>query len=61
MSDKTDLKSAREKKEYSDGKDYSHLEITWNHPHAKCVWCGSEEVTVTGSADICHNCGYVYE
>ena len=54
---------------YSDGKDYSHLE-----PNSEgfdetagegefdgtCVNCGSEQITVTAEADICHNCGYVY-
>lgn len=54
---------------YSDGKDYSHLE-----PNSEgfdetagecefdgtCVWCGSERITITDDADICHDCGHVY-
>lgn len=47
---------------YSDGRDYSELAInSHEHPeHKECVWCGSEEVTITDEADICHECGYVY-
>jgi len=54
--------SAREQKVYSDGKDYSHLEVnSFNYPeHEECVCCGSTEVTITDDADICHECGYVY-
>ena len=47
---------------YSDGKDYSHLEPNGDqHPeHKECLGCGSENVTITIDADICHNCGFVY-
>lgn len=54
---------------YSDGKDYSHLQPNSEgfdetagegEFNGTCVSCGSEEITVTAEADICHNCGYVY-
>lgn len=47
---------------YSDGKDYSHLEVNSEHfpEHEECVMCGSTQVTITDDADICHECGYVY-
>lgn len=52
----------RPKIKYSDGNDYSSLEVNSHlHPeHDECVCCGSNEVTITGPADICHDCGYVY-
>jgi len=51
-----------EKIKYSDGKDYSHLEINSEKfpGHEECVNCGSDNVTITDEADICHDCGYVY-
>jgi len=47
---------------YKNGKDYSHLKPnSENYPgHEECVWCGSDNVTITDEADICHDCGYVY-
>jgi len=47
---------------YSDGKDYSHLKAnTDKHPeHDECVYCGSNNQTITADADICHECGEVY-
>lgn len=47
---------------YSDGNDYSHLEVNSDQfpEHEECVWCGSTQVTITDDADICHDCGYVY-
>jgi hypothetical protein len=47
---------------YSDGKDYSHLEVNgFTDPeHEECVMCGSNQTTITPEADICHDCGYVY-
>jgi hypothetical protein len=48
--------------EYTDGNDYSDLEVnSFDFPgHEECVFCGSEEVTITDEADICHDCGFVY-
>lgn len=48
---------------YSDGIDYSNLEVNSDqHPeHGECVNCGSTSVTITDDKDICHDCGYVYE
>lgn len=47
---------------YSDGNDYSHLEVNSDQfpEHEECVMCGSTSVTITDDKDICHNCGYVY-
>ncbi len=47
---------------YSDGKDYSHLKANTdeNPEHAECVYCGSNNQTITDDADICHDCGEVY-
>ena len=47
---------------YSDGNDYSHLEVNSDQfpEHEECVMCGSTQVTITDDADICHDCGYVY-
>lgn len=47
---------------YSDGNNYSHLEVnSYQFPeHEECVMCGSTQVTITDDADICHDCGYVY-
>jgi hypothetical protein len=48
---------------YSDGNNYSHLEVNSDQfpEHEECVFCGSTSVTITDDKDICHNCGYVYE
>ena len=54
---------------YSDGYDYSHLQS--NGPgriedavdgefDGTCTNCGSENITVTDKADICHDCKNVY-
>lgn len=47
---------------YSDGNNYSHLEVNSDQfpEHEECVMCGSTQVTITDDADICHDCGYVY-
>lgn len=47
---------------YSDGKDYSHLEVNgFTDPeHEECVMCGSTQTTITPEADICHDCGFIY-
>lgn len=47
---------------YSDGNDYSHLQVNSEQysEHEECVMCGSTQVTITDDADICHDCGYVY-
>lgn len=47
---------------YSDGKDYSHLKANTdeNPEHDECVYCGSNNQTITDMADICHDCGEVY-
>ena len=45
---------------YSDGKDYSHLKANNNPEHDECVYCGSNNQTITDDADICHDCGEVY-
>ncbi len=47
---------------YSDGNNYSHLEVNSDQfpEHEECVMCGSTQVTITDDADICHECGYVY-
>ena len=47
---------------YSDGKDYSHLNANTdeNPEHDECVYCGSNNQTITDDADICHDCGEVY-
>jgi len=48
--------------DYSDGNDYSHLEVNGYQfsEHEECVMCGSTQTTITDDADICHDCGYVY-
>jgi hypothetical protein len=48
---------------YTDGIDHSNKDVnTHDHPdHKNCVSCNSENVTITDSKDICHECGYVYE
>lgn len=38
--------------------DHSWKEI---EDHNECVNCGSENITITDSTDICHECGYKYE
>lgn len=47
---------------YSDGNNYSNLEVNSDQfpEHEECVMCGSTQVTITDDADICHDCGYVY-
>lgn len=54
---------------YSDGKDYSHLKpnsegfdkiAKEGDFNGTCVYCGSENITTTDEADICHDCGEVY-
>lgn len=47
---------------YTDGNDYSHLEVNSHkyQGHEECVSCGGTNVTITEEADICHDCGYVY-
>ena len=50
------------KMKYSNGEDYSHLKCNSNEhsEHDECVNCGSNNVTITDNADICHDCRYVY-
>lgn len=59
----------KEEIKYSDGNDYSHLEANSEgfdetaedgEFNGTCVNCGSENITITDEADICHNCGFVY-
>ena len=54
---------------YSDGNDYSHLEHNSQGYdeeavdggfNGTCTNCGSENITITDEADICHDCGEVY-
>jgi len=47
---------------YSDGKDYYHLKSNTdeNPEHDECVYCGSNNQTITDDADVCHDCGEVY-
>ena len=47
---------------YSDGNDYSNLKVNSDQypEHEYCVNCGINQVTITDSAYICHDCGYVY-
>ena len=54
---------------YSDGNDYSHLEpnsqgydeeAVDGEFNGTCTSCGSENITITDEADICHDCGEVY-
>ena len=47
---------------YSDGNNYSHLEVNSEQfpGHEECVMCGSTQVTIIDDADICHDCGYAY-
>lgn len=47
---------------YSDGNDHSSLKINSElfPENNECVMCGSNELTITDNADICHSCGYVY-